>query len=549
MKNFGFAAALTLGVVFYSFFVTQGSFHTRAQVKGESGLDQGIDECSAAPSFPKVCLRDVVVSNTDRDLKNTDKFFNSEPGIAVDPSDGNKIVVSAFSGAWSPLENGRFQNAPLWYSRNGGQLWTKEFTIPAPPGVPTGVFSKSPCDETFDYGSDGVLYGTFLLSGSGEEGENCSSGDTDAHNEMVGVVFTGATADPADAQAWQWLLVDGKTQPTNSHAPDQPWVIVGRGPDRAAQENVYVAYQSSPGMQVAVAKAKAPPDFMIDNSSGRSNEFGSNPGLRVAADHRSGAVYSLYQTAASIQCLRASPVRYMLNRSLDGGKSWKLNGSADGIQVAQACSHQDLFTYLFGEPKPGDILGGVNSLRGGIGALAVDPSSGDVYVVYGRFDEEVGRDRIGIVRVADRGDGSMEPGLAHFVSGPEHQSALPAVAVTENGAVGVLYDTADRLDKETSRPFFSVHLAVSGDHGANFHTVVLQEFLFPENAPRGNAGPRPLGDYQQLKSLGNTFYGVFSGDGQPFGRPFHKIDPIFVKVSVVGPSASTQVHVERAPAD
>ena len=58
--------------------------------------------------------------------------------------------------------------------------------------------------------------------------------------------------------------------------------------------------------------------------------------------------------------------------------------------------------------------------------------------------------------------------------------------------------------------------------------------MFPENAPSGNAGPRPLGDYQQLKSLGNTFYGVFSGDGQRFGRPFHKIDPISVKVCTHG---------------
>jgi hypothetical protein len=533
MKNLGFAAALMIAVGTYSLFLASGSFD--AEAEGKSALDQGIDECSNAPSFPNVCLRDVVVSNTDRDLKNTDKFYNSEPGIAIDPLDGNKIVVSAFSGAWSPLDGGRFQNAPVWYTRNGGQLWTKEFTIPAPPGIPTGVFSTSPCDETFDYGSDGVLYGTFLLNGSGEEGGNCSSGDSGAHSEIVGVVITGATADPANAQAWQWLVVDGRTQPTNSHAPDQPWVIVNRGLDRAAPENVYVAYQSSPGMQVAVAKAKAPPEFTIDNSSGRSNTFGGNPGLRIAADHRSGTIYSLHETAASIQCASANPIRYILNRSLDGGKTWGLNGSADGIPVAQVCSHQDLFTYLFGVPAPGQILGGVNSLRGGVDALAVDSARGDVYVVYGEFDETAGRDRISMVRLADRGDGRILPGPSIFVSSPTYQSALPAVAVTENGVVGVLYDTADGLDPETSRPFFSVHLAVSVDRGTNFRTVVLQKFLFPENAPSGNAGPRPLGDYQQLKSSENTFYGVFSGDGQPFGRPFHKIDPIFVKVSVGAP--------------
>ena len=162
----------------------------------------------------------------------------------------------------------------------------------------------------------------------------------------------------------------------------------------------------------------------------------------------------------------------------------------------------------------------------------MDSHTGDVYVVYGKFDEAAGRDRIAIVRLTHRGNDEMEPEPSHFVSGPEHQSALPAVAVTENGAVGVLYDTADGLDPESFRPFFSVHMAVSEDYGASFHTVLLQKFLFPENSPGGQFGPRPLGDYQQLKSLNRTLYGVFAGDGQPFGRPFHKIDPIFVKVSV-----------------
>ena len=51
----------------------------------QSGPVQEIDESSRTPTFPRVFLRDVVVSNTDPDLKNTDKFYNSEPGIAIDP--------------------------------------------------------------------------------------------------------------------------------------------------------------------------------------------------------------------------------------------------------------------------------------------------------------------------------------------------------------------------------------------------------------------------------------------------------------------------------
>jgi hypothetical protein len=189
--------------------------------------------------------------------------------------------------------------------------------------------------------------------------------------------------------------------------------------------------------------------------------------------------------------------------------------------------------YAFGEPEPGVILGGVNSLQGGVDALAVDSHTGDVYVVYGNFDQSVGRDRISIVRLTGNGKNGMIVGKSFFVSGTQHQSALPAVAVAEDGAVGVLYDTADGLDPESSRPFFSVHLAITHNHGRTFQDTVMQTFLFPENAPNGGfGGPRPLGDYQQLKALGETFYGVYSGDGLPFGRPFPKIDPIFFKTSI-----------------
>lgn len=54
-------------------------------------------------------------------------------------------------------------------------------------------------------------------------------------------------------------------------------------------------------------------------------------------------------------------------------------------------------------------------------------------------------------------------------------AALPAVAVAHNaaGSVAVLYDTADALD-EHDKPYFSVHLAMSQDHGTTFQTVLLQ---------------------------------------------------------------------------
>jgi hypothetical protein len=435
------------------------------------------------------------------------------------------------SGAWSQEGHASLRNAPLWYSTNGGALWTKEFTIPSPPGLPSSAFRQSPCDETFDYGQDGILYGTFLLNGSGEEGASCSSFEDTASAANFEAVYTAGTTDPANARAWQWRVVDGKAQPTTQLPPDQPWIVVNKDPAQRDHEKIYVAYQAHSSMQVAVAGAALPPGFTLDHQSGTRVPFAGNPGQRMAANHSSGAVYSLYEQGAPIDCSKGLPVSYMLNRSLDGGATWELNGKSEGIAVAQVCSHQDLIRNLFGEPEPNALVGGANALRGGIDAIAVDSNSGAVYVAYGEYDETVNRDRISIVRIRDNPHGRAEIGPSHFVSGTQHQSALPATAIAGDGSVGVLYDTADGVNDETARPYFSIHFALSRDEGKTFHDVVAQKFLLPADAPFGPTEPRPLGDYQQLKSVGNTFYGVFSGDGGLFGRPFHKIDPIFLKTS------------------
>ena len=234
---------MTLSVITF-FFLAAKSAQIPTRSADERNPQEDLGSLPAeAPAFPRVFLRDVVVSNTDHALKNTDKFFNSEPGIAVNPLDPRKIVIPSFSGAWSGSASGStFQNAPVWYTQNFGRLWTKEFTIPAPPGVPASAVTESPCDETFDYGRNGVLYGTFLLNGSGEEGANCSSADaassstSSSENQAFGAVYSGATNDPASAEAWQWLVLNGQAKPTNQLPPDQPWIVADKDPTRRGQD-------------------------------------------------------------------------------------------------------------------------------------------------------------------------------------------------------------------------------------------------------------------------------------------------------------------------
>ena len=152
------------------------------------------------PLTHAVFIADVVVNNTDPNLTNTYTPNDGETSITVNPANPNEIVVTAFSG-------GSGANAPLWQSIDGGNLWTKQFTIRAPLGIAT---TGCPCDQNVDYGMANQMSGTFLISD----------------------IFSGTTTNPASAAAWNWLVIGGVTQATNfNNSPppggvDQPWPII-----------------------------------------------------------------------------------------------------------------------------------------------------------------------------------------------------------------------------------------------------------------------------------------------------------------------------------
>jgi hypothetical protein len=201
-------------------------------------------------------------------------------------------------------------------------------------------------------------------------------------------------------------------------------------------------------MRVAVSRGTSPanpPDFADDNLSGLSTGF-VNPGHRLAVDTTSGPVYSLFQRVVRVNADGSKNIDYTLNRSTDGGRTWGLNDSPVGVAVANGDSTQ---------PTP--KFGTVNALLGGVDHAAVDPATGDVYVVYGDRDAETGNNRLSIVRLSDDGAGGLAIGPSFLVT-DQVQAALPSVAVASDGTVGVLYDTFDGLDDASGFPVFSAHL-------------------------------------------------------------------------------------------
>jgi hypothetical protein len=97
------------------------------------------------------------------------------------------------------------------------------------------------------------------------------------------------------------------------------------------------------------------------------------------------------------------------------------------------------------------------------------------------------------------------------------KAAIPSVAVTSDGTVGVFYYTFDGFS-QGNMPIFSAHLAESSDQGVTFSHQTLLTFL-SSAADNGNSRQRVLGDYMQMKAVGGCFYGAFTGNGVPFGRP------------------------------
>jgi hypothetical protein len=468
----------------------------------------------AAASSLSPSIVDVVIA---AGLGATDSFGDQETSIAVDPNNSSHITITAFSGGWGA-------SAPMWTSTDGGLTWAKSFTVSVPPNQSDAL--GCPCDQTLDYGhGSAILYGTFLGVGNSDE-----------------PTWSGDTSDPTNLASWQWLTSGGTAQDT-SHTTfsDQPWLMVNRDPDLATQDDVYVGYTdygvSPPADHVAVSLGANPPSFagnqdvVVGTSTGTG--FLASGAIRIATDPNNGAIYAAWEDNVTLDLTNcAKSVAFRLSRSTDHGQTWTLNGSGGGILVATQESDEgwpDDPNQPATSCRPNvEKFGTVNALLGGSEAVAVDPGEGDVYYVYHNRDAGTGNNRLQISRLTADGHGGLTVAQTSFVTG-QVQAALPAVAVAANGAVAVLYDIYDGI--VSGFPQFEVHLAMSTDHAATWTDQALVTFLSPANNITGNQRQRVLGDYQQLKAVGNTFYAAFPANGAAAGRSTSNIDPFFYKVT------------------
>ncbi len=449
------------------------------RVAAASGVVLLLADASAAQ------VRQVNIATDATDVNNSG---DTEPSIAVNPTNPLEIVVVAFSGNWSAT-----QNAPVWKSSDGGLTWRRVPQIPRPAAGLAG-----PNDQKAAFDSAGRLHIAEL--GTGAANQNFIFRQTGAADAAL-------TAGASFGDDQPHLDIDLSTAGGCAGRLYSPWLNFG-----VANERSMVTNSADRGQNVA-------------NVAAGNNAAFPNRTSRVAIAPN-GRVYLVYKTregGLTAEPNRMENAHFRVTRSDDCGATWNANG-AGGVSIHGAGVVQTFFTTQFGNPAGGRP---VARARSSDAWIAADPGDGDIYAAYVRRDNGFGQ--IFVARSTDQGATWTS---TRVTDGTQH-SAYPEIAVAANGTIGVLY--IDFVDTGVTQ--FRHRFARSFDNGATWNDQILQSMN-----PVGLAGAASgflWGDYEGLTALGNTFYGVYTG--QATGRTTPQLDPIFFRDSAFAVPPKIQI--------
>jgi hypothetical protein len=468
------------------------------------------------------------------------------PSVALDAANPLNVAIVA---------QGDQGFHPDSFSSNGGETWS-HLAIPEPPGQTiqssfedsglTGAGAKIIGGRllgTVEYGRDDSLFASFTYAQGERPGDLCYN------------AYTTDTTEPTNPNAWRWN--GNPAQPTNAQPcmdHHEPWLLTD--PLEAANEDVLVGFPTDSGAlepplhglpsEVSTFKAKLPtsetglgPAEFIHQSTAVSVEEGvggDHGTVRLARDPLNNDAYVLEE-----ECPRSGePCEELvlrLNRSTDGGQTWSLDGKRDGIVIHT------------GKPFPSSSLGGVDPGHAEyFSALAVDPNTGDVYIAFEHPVSGEPGDQVFVERFEENQHGELVAGPEgpQQVSSGASATGLPGIAVSEDGTVGLLYDSfigssgECKLGNTTTGgpcPAFQVHLETNGTYPTQGAWIDKVLSTFSSTEPRYEQSiehqfPFPLGilgPFQTLRADGVQLYGTFAGNrkGTGVGGSESVIDPIY----------------------
>jgi hypothetical protein len=402
---------------------------------------------------------------------------DSEPNVAVDPADPNRIVATAFTP-----DPGNGPQAPVFVSNDGGSTWQLRTIVPG---------GSSTHDISVSFASrGGTLYAGILKQ-------------VDSHLNVL------RTADPFSSTAMS-VLVDRGNE-------DQPWVSAATvlGGNEAGQDRVYVGHNNtgvapqtaSVELSLDARTAAAPAGFATHQVERQNPSSQDGPPIRTAV-HSDGTVYAAFQHWTSLQVVVPNAVwQGNLDVVVVRDDGWgrgnnpfsALVGSGGVAGVAVATNQFFRFTTTtgpLGQERIGADL-----------AIAVDPTnSATVFVAWAnRVGGSQGTDwTIHVRRSADRG--RTWSGDLRTVTNAKN----PALAVNSEGLLGFLFQ---QLVVTGAQARWVTQLELTDNAWATPpESLVL--LTAPSNVPTATFLPY-LGDYVRLLAVGEDFYGVFCGNNTP----------------------------------
>ncbi len=403
---------------------------------------------------------------------------NSEPSLGVNPTNPLQMVSGAFTALFSPPPTN--VTTPFFQSTNGGATWSD-------------FGSLQTLDKSIAWKTDGSTPLTATLNG-------VSTG--------INQIQTFSTTNFGTAGGSFNTNVNN-FNPGN--ALDQPWIRTG------PSDHVYVGYNNlsngggkTATINVSTTGGASPTPVVIDRVGGAVGQ--DAPQIREAVN--GGTVYGIFTRWNSVLENSASGARFgsdiVVVRSDNGGADGfsALGGGGNGVTVANPVT-------AFTNTSTGDNTNlSVGQERvGGDVAIAVDPNNANhVVAAYQSVGATPGSPVMQLV-VAESKDGGAT-WATKLTTPSASRSGEPALTILADGQILFLYNNYAPQDGSPRIGTLSQHLiATSDDFASTTDTVLAKEV---NGNPAAQFDPY-VGDFFDLTSVGNNFYGIFSASNADDG--------------------------------
>ena len=433
-------------------------------------------------------------------------YVNSEtePHIAVNPTDGDNMIAAWHQDRWSSASAGA-AGIGAAYSNDAGNTW-HQVTIPFTTcsGSSPELFLLRGTDPWLTYGPDGSAYLMVMAypPDSHTPPGHVKGGMFVSKSIDGGMTWSNPiTLTPRD---WTWGKWHDKNAITaNPLDPDlvhATWTLFHEG-------NTSIAYSDS--MDAGLSWSK--PVNIISQRPVKdteppteNNDFQQGAQIVVLND---GTLVNVMSNTVSENLGQNNDYDSQVSilRSFDNGRSWERDPTyiADIVYTARGFQRCNAFDVELEVP--------VRDAGCSIPDIAVNFANNNLYVVW--QDAAFNPDGLAgavISMSSDGGDTWTDPIQVNQVA-PESQAFLPTVEVADDGTVGVLfYDFRNdgpgdaALDTDVHLAFFDGDLNHLGEKRLTSESFNIRQMVIA-----GSRGYFP-GDYVGLAHAGNDFVAAFT---------------------------------------